>query len=272
MRVMVRFRGTRCLTWLMVALFALPYMGSAAAAATAPKNILRQTAVLFPVGNMVTDSSDTPKAAKAADQLGTLLQKGFSGYPKFITMAYSDRLPSVQRLVSIDPDGKNLTAGPFAGDPDAMKRAVSLSKAISADVAVVGTLDFYRFDPAKGEASITATVQVVDVKYGKSSDTTVTGRAGKAADAGDATESALVAQAVRDAGKKIMDQITGGQYDASQQDAKPVVIVPTEKKKSKKSWLPMLLLSLGVGLLMGGGSGDSSSGGGGDDLPPGPAF
>jgi hypothetical protein len=250
----------------MVAMFSLPYAGSAASAASS-KDVLRQTAVLFPVGNMVTDSSDVSKAAKAADQLSTLVQKGFAGYPKFLTVEYSERLPSVQRLANVDLGGQKLTSGPFAGDPDAMKRAIFIAKAMSADVAVTGTLDFYKFDPAKGEASVTATVQMVDVRTGKSTDTTVTGRASKAADSQDATESTLVGDAVREAGKKIMEQITGGQYDAAQQE-KPVVVATPEKKKSKKSWLPMLLISLGVGLLLGGGGGGGGTSGGGDDLPP----
>lgn len=261
MQVMVKFRGIRWIASMMAALFVSPYLGSAAVAASS-KDMLRQTAIFFPVGNMVTDTPDSAKAAKAAEQLSALLQKGFAGYPRYVTLTYSDRLPSVQRLVNVEQDGKKLTAGPFAGDPDSMKRAVSLAKTMSADVAITGTLEFYKFDPAKGEAAITATVQVIDVKTGRSSDTTVTGRAAKG-DAADATESDLASDAVRDAGSKIMDQITGGQYDATQQD-QPMVIVPTEKK-SKKSWLPMLLLSLGVGLLLGG-----SGGGGGDtgDIPP----
>jgi len=265
MQVMVRFRGIRWIASMMAALFVSPYLGSAAVAASS-KEMLRQTAVFFPVGNMVTDTSDTAKAAEAAEQLSALLQKGFAGYPRYVTLTYSASQPSVQRLVSVELDGKKLTAGPFAGDPDAMKRAVLLAKTMGADVAITGTLDFYKFDPAKGEASITATVQVIDVKTGRSSDTTVTGRAVKAADAADATESALAADAVRDAGSKIMDQITGGQYDATQQDQQ-VVIVPSEKKKSKKGWLPMLLLSLGVGLLLGG-SGGGDEGGPPPDGPP----
>lgn len=267
MRVMVRFRGIRCVAWMMAALFAMPYLSSAAVAASS-KDTLRQTAVIFPVGNMVTDTADSAKAAKAAEQLSNLLQRGFAGYPKYVTVAFSERLPSVQRLVSSESDGKRLIAGPFAGDPDAMKRTVALANTISADVAITGTLDFYTFDAKTGEASVTATVQMIDVKTGKSANTTVTGRAVKGAGETNATESALAGEAVRDAGKKIMDQITGGKYDATQQE-QPVVIVPSENKKSKKSWLPMLLLSLGVGLLLGGsgGGGNGSGGGDDDDLP-----
>ncbi len=269
MRVMERYRGIRCVAWMMTVLFATPYLASAAVAASS-KDVLRQTAVIFPVGSMVTETGDSAKAAKAAEQLSLLLQRGFAGYPKYISVEFSERLPSVQRLAANDVDGKKLVAGPFAGDPDAMKRAVTLAKSISADVAITGTLDFYTFDVQKGEASVTATVQVIDVKSGKSANTTVTGRAAKDAETPDSTESALVGLAVRDAGKKIMDQITGGNYDATQQN--PVAVVPTEKKKSKKNWLPMLLLSLGVGLLLGGGGSDggSSDGGGGYDQPPDP--
>jgi len=266
---MMRFRSIRWVAWTLTVLFAVPYLGSAAVAAS-PKDTLRQTAVLFPVDNMVLDSPDTAKAAKASEQLTALLQKGFAGYPKYFTMPYSDRLPFIQRIANTESDGKKLIAGPFSGDPDAMKRAVALAKSASVDVAIVGTLDFYKFDPAKGEASITATLQVVDVKTGKSSDTTVTGRAARGTD-GSATESTLVADAVRDAGKKIMEQVTGGKYDATQQD-QPTVIVPAEKKKSKKSWLPMLLLSLGVGLLLGGSGGSDGPGGGPEGPPDFPSF
>ncbi len=249
----------------MAALFVMPYLGSAAVAAS-PKGVLRQTAVFFPVGNMVVESSDTTKAVLAAEQLTAIMQKGLAACPRYATVAYSSRLPSVKRLVDIELDGKKLTAGPFAGDPDAMKRAVSLAKTLSADVAITGTVDFYKFDPAKGEASITATVQVIDVKTGRSSDTTVTGRAAKG-DAADATESTLAAAAVRDAGGKILDQVTGGQYNAAAQNEPVIVPPPTSiKKKSKTGWVPMLLLSLGVGLLLGGSGG--GGGGGGSAAPP----
>jgi len=269
MRTMLRLRCVRWIAWMIVVQFGLPYMGGAVLAATS-KEMLRQTAVIFPVGNMETDSPSAAKAARAADHLTALLQRGFAGYPRYLTVNYSERLPSVQKIASMDPDGKKLVAGPFAGDPDAMKRALAIAKATSADVAITSTLDFYKFDAGKSEVAITATVHVVDVKSAKSYDTTVTGRASRPT-GDDTAEGVLAEDAVRDAGMKLMEQITGGQYDSAQQQ--PVVVASAEKR-SKKNWLPMLLLSLGVGLLVSssGGSSDSGTPGGADPPPNPPGF
>lgn len=269
MRTMVRLRCVRWIAWAIVVQFALPYMSSAALAASS-REVLRQTAVIFPAGSMEMDSPNAAKAAKAADQLTDLLQRGFAGYPKYLTVNYSERLPSVQKMISTDPESKKVIAGPFAGDPDAMKRALTIAKATSADVAITSTLDFYKFDAGKGEVAITATVHVVDVKSGKSYDTTVTGRAAGTGGE-DAAEGVLAEGAVRDAGMKLMEQITGGQYDAAQQGT---VVVASAEKRSKKNWLPMLLLSLGVGLLLSssGGSSDSGTSNGADPPPNPPSF
>ncbi len=274
MYTMVSLRHARWVAWTMTCLFGIPYLGSGALAAVS-NDVFVQSAVLFPLDNMVEDEQNAPKAAKAAEELNAFLRQGFSNYPRYMVMVYSERLPAVQRLRAAQMGKKDQISGPFSGDPSAVDRAVSLARRMSADLAIGGSLDFYKFVTEKAEkadAEITATVHILDVKTGKTvTAVTTTGRAAVTpVGAEGITESKLVSRAVRDLGGKIMREITGGRYDGSE----PFKLKTAKKRSGKKSWLPLLLLSLGVGLLLGS-SGDGGGGGGSDsgsEPPPPPPF
>ena len=268
MRMMVSFRGARWVAWAMTSLFALPYLGSGALAATS-EDIFAQTAVLFPLDNVVEDQENALKAGKAAEELSEFLRQGLTSYPKYLVMVYSEHLPSVQRLVAVQPDKKDEASGPFSGDPSAIGKAASIARSMSADLAISGSLDFYKFDTEKAEAEITATVQIVDAKTAKIVGTvTAAGRAARTAGTDRITESKIVSRAVAEAGRKIMTEITGEQYDGT----KVFKVEPTTKKSHKRSWLPLLLLSLGIGLLLGNSGGGDGGGGStsGPEAPPPP--
>lgn len=175
-------------------------------------------------------------------------------------------------MVSLQPDKKGITAGPFSTDSVALGRAVALGKVMLADMLVVGSVDRYEFNQDRGTALITVKAQVLDVKTGKPVPPriVVTGSAAKPADMEGVNQATIRQEAVKDAGRKLIKEITGEEYQA------PVVPVITKKKSSKKSWIAMLLLSLGVGLLLGGSGGSTTDGSapanGGIEPPPPPPF
>ena len=266
MRMMVSLRALKCLAWLVASITAVPYLSVAALAARL-ENVPVQSMVLFPL-----DTDDNAANTQIAADLNAFLKDGFSMQGKYRVVVYSERLPAVRRLVSLQPDKKGITAGPFSTDSVALGRAVALGKVMLADMLVVGSVDRYEFNQDRGTALIAINAQVLDGKTGKPVPPriVVTGSAAKPADMEGVNEATIRQEAVKDAGRKLIKEITGEEYQA------PVVPVITKKKSSKKSWIPMLLLSLGVGLLLGGSGGGTTDGGsvpnGGTEPPPPPPF
>ncbi len=267
MGMMVRLRALKCLAWLVASITAVPYL-SVAALAARRENVPVQSMVLFPM-----DTDDNVANTQIAADLNAFLGDGFSAQRKYRVVLYSERLPAVQRLVSLQPDKKAITAGPFSTDSVALGRAVALGKVMLADMLVVGSVDRYEFNQDRGTALITVKAQVLDAKTGKPVPPriVVTGSAVKPADMEGVNQATIRQEAVKDAGRKLIKEITGEEYQAP---ATPVIV--TKKKSSKKSWITMLLLSLGVGLLLGGSGGGTSDGGtapnGGTEPPPPPPF
>lgn len=268
MRVMMSLRAARYISWLLISIVLVPYLSCGAFAAQKGK-VPIQTVVLYPLDN-TTGTDNEPVVA----ELDTFLQNGLVTNPNYRAVAYSERLPAVQRLLTMQPEKKSLTAGPFATDSAAIERAVTLGKSMSADLLVVGSVTKYAFDPNEGTALVTMTINVLDGKTGKTvrPETTITGAATKPSGSQSVSETAIRSEVVKDAGRKAIEEITGQAYQTPVQDDQAVT---SNAKKSKKSWIPMLLLSLGVGLLLGGGGGgggSSSSGDSGMDNPPPPPF
>lgn len=272
MQLMTWLRAARGIAWFMVSIAMLPYLASGAVAAgeqTVKAHVL--TVLLFPL-----DSSSDKNGPQVASDLSDFIRDGISAGKSFRVIEYSQRLPAVRRLVAMQPDNTGIAMGPFSSNAASISKAVSIGAATSADLVVVGSIDTYTFDAA-GKAEVMATIQVVDGVTGKSIRTTaVTGKAVKSANE-PVDEASLMEAAVKDAGKKIVADITGADYS---EVAPPPVTADnnaantdnTNKKKPSK--LPWLLLLAGVGLIAGlsGGHGHSSSGGSsavsGPDTPP----
>jgi len=238
-------------------------MGTTAFAAAKSEQYV-QTLVLFPMDNAAGE-----KGAKAAADLTAFIKTGLAGNSNYLVVPFSDRLPAVQRILAAQPEKKDLAVGPYSGDPESVGRALGFARSMSADLAVVGSLDESAFDTSASQARLTATVQLLDVRSGKPvRSVTASGTAAKGDVSGAATEAAIIGVAVTKLGEKVVTEITGKSYTAAAPIA-PGVAAPSVSKSKKKSWLPILVLSLGVGLLLGGGGGGGGSSSG-PDVPPNP--
>lgn len=254
MQTMVRLRAARYLALLMVSTVAIPYLACGALAARPSESVV-QTVVVFPL-----DDATTAGNPEVVADLDAFLGEGLAVCERYRVVTYSERLPAIQRLVAMQPEKKADTVGPFSTDPVAIRRAAMLGKAMAADLLVVGALNKYAFDEEKATAEVTVGIDVLDGPTGNIIEAiAVTGRANKPAASATATEASIAAEAVNDAGRKIIEEITGEEY----RDPGEMRAALHGKKKSKKSWIPMLLLSIGVGLLLGG-----SGGGGGSESTP----
>lgn len=267
MDMMVRLRAARRLAWMLVSAIAVPYLSVAAMAAPRTPEPTSKSVVVFPV-----ESAQGVTNLRVADDLNTQLRDALSTYPGYRVVIYSERLPAVQRVVAMQPDKKSLLSGPFTPDQAGIQKAMSLGKSMSADLLVVGLVEKYVFNAESGTADITLKAQLLDATTGKSVQTvTITGRGvGKTTRMEGVSESSVVRDAVKDTVRKFMKVVTGVDYQEPVQGAQTVV---SSGKSKKQSWVPMLLLSLGVGLLLGGGGHSSSSSSGdtgGIDPPPPP--
>lgn len=238
----------------------VPYLGCVAVAAE--QGVPRQTLVLFPL-----EASAAMTNQQVVSELNAFLAKGLGAGSRFEVVEYNERLPAVERMLAMQPDKRTLAAGPFAGDPVAVGRAVSLAKAMNADLLLVGLVESYVFNDQEGAAEVKLALQVVDPETGR--DTMqplhITGRGTKPSATAAMGEAAIASEAVKDAGRKIIFELTGEEY----RDV-PGPVVVREKKTSKQSWIPILLLSLGVGLLLGSSGGDGGGDSNGDSLDPPP--
>lgn len=269
MRIMYILRRARWLGWVLACTTFVPYLATGVLAAQEERP--RQAVVLFPLA-----MSGSGSWSGVATDLTAFVSKGLASSRQYVVIEYNDRLPAVQRLIQMQPEKKSATVGPFSDDPSSIEKAAMLANAMSADLFIVGTVE-YSFSEKDSVAQVVASLQVVDAKTGKIVDTVgVTGRATKPSDTAAVGETAIASEAVKDAGRKIVKAITGKDYKESPAAMEPVT-PSVRSKNSKKGWLPLLLLSLGVGLLLGGNGGDNGGGtstggtsGGGIDTPPPP--
>lgn len=251
MKMMVRLRAARCLAVLLAGIVAIPYLSCGAFAAQTKGN-LSQTVVFFPLGK----AAGVAKTS-VVDELNTFLEESLTANNGYEVIVYSERLPAIQRLLAMQPEKKDITSGPFTPDAAGISRAAALGKTMSADLLVLGAVNQYVFDSNTSMAQVTVSVEVVDGVTGRSIlPITVTGRADKPANGLSASEINIASEAVKDAGRKIVEEVTGKKTVEPVQKA--------EVNSKKKSSLPWLLLALVFGAVLGGGGGGSASSGDGD--------
>jgi len=242
----------------------LPYASCGALAARAPK-VETQTLVVFPM-----DYSANPSSTQVAEELTKAIRKALSSVPKYVVIAYSENLPSVERMVKMEQEKSHILSGPFYSDRKAIGNAVAIGQSMSADLVVVGTVDKYNVSE-KGIAELGATVELVDSHTGKTiRSVVVTGRSGdpSAAQAYLSKQSGPESEAVSDTVKKIVSGISGEDAQTAPQQTPPTE--QPKKKKSNNLWWGVALLGLAIGLLAGnhGGSGGGSSSEPGIPPPP----
>ena len=245
----------KCTAWLMSCALLLPYAATGALAAK-EHPIVTKTVVVFPIDNT---------AAAAAPQIGDRLTAGIARdlgmQAGFQVITFSDRLPSIQRMLKLPDNGMSIT-GPFYTDRKAVANAIEIARTMSADEVLVGVIDKYKVSD-DGAVEIGATVELVDVGSGKTVRTVVvTGRSGQAVAAVQASSSPKAtpeSQAVSDTAQKVASGISGVQ--PTQPKTAPA---STVRKNSTTTWVVVGLIAIAIGLVAG-----HHSGGGGNAGEPG---
>lgn len=263
MDMMVRLRKARRMAWLLLSAIMVPYLSVAAVAAPKIAAPTPKSVVIFPM-----ETAEGIANVQVASDLNILMRDALASSSNYQVVVYSDRLPAVQRLIAMQPDKKGLTSGPFTPDEAGIGKAVTLGRAMSADLVLVGIVQKYSFNDKTGTVDITVSAQLVDGATGKAvQKLAITGRGvGKSKTATEGVSEAVVQRdAVKDVVRTMMKAITGQDYQEAVQTA---TIAPTGKKKSS---LSVLLLAVGLGLLLGGsGGGSPAASTGGTDPPPPP--
>jgi hypothetical protein len=261
---MIRRRVAKYIAWFMGTALVTPYVSSGAvASATAREPLVTQTVIVFPIDNAAGSAG-----ANVADAMTACIHDGFVAREGYRVIAYSERLPAVQRLAKLDPDKASLIAGPFHTDARGISNAVMLAKPMLADLVVVGSLDRYAVSD-QGVAELGVSVDLIDAETGNTvRSVTATGYSGKILVSAIGQKLSLADQAVADAGGKVVSAITGQNVQTPTATNAPRGTV-RHSGKSKQSWLALLLLAIGAGVLIGNGHSSGSSSG---DVPPGPPF
>jgi len=258
---MLRIRKTRISGYLACLLIVVLQLGpvTQVMAAKAPL-VPNQRIVVFPFS-----TADTVTQANMGVNMAHTLTSVLRATPGFEVSDYFKRHPSLQRAAL---EGGSLTEKDLL-DPSGIANkelANRIAKEMGADMALIGDIESYKYDPAGNTCEMMITAQLVDAKTGKVLNTpVVTGLVPKTAKVSSEAECASVAAG--DAVTKISEGLDL-KPSVAQQMIMPKYGTDQPRKKSKKGGLLLtLLLGLGVGLAVSGG-GSSSSSGGVDNPPP----
>jgi hypothetical protein len=135
-------------------------------------------------------------------------------------------------------------------------KAQKLAGLMGSSLAMIGSVDAYTYDEAKGEAEITVTLQIVNIGTGKLESTvTATGRGARAQDQTDQTEAGIGLAAAYDAAEKLLvDVASASPTELSDDTASDVQVVEQPARSKKSKWfLPALVGAMVVGFLISGG-------------------
>jgi hypothetical protein len=262
---MLRIREMRISGYLSSLLIVVLLFGPAAQvmAVKAPL-VPNQRIVVFPFSQR-----DVVTQANLGVNLAHTLTSVLRATPGFEVSDYFKKHPSLQRAAL---EGGSLTEKDLV-DPSGVTNkelATKIAREMGADMALIGDIDSYKYDPAGNTCEITVTAELVDVKSGKVLNTpVVTGLVPKTAKVSSEAECASVAAG--DAVTKIAEGLDL-KPSAAQQMIMPKYGTDHPTRKSKKGGLLLtLLLGLGVGLAVSGrGSSGSGGSGGGVEPPPPP--
>jgi hypothetical protein len=183
----------------------------------------------------------------------------------YVVTQYSRAVPAIARAkndqILTDAD----TTAPFAEDN---RKALKIAKIAQYDVVFVGSVDDYRFDAAKKQASITISGRLLETETDKVLKSVTL--SADSSEGGSADESEKAIQAARSATDKLLTQLVPISTIVSSPNTTPVKSTP-KKKRANMDWLWGLVIvgvGLGIGIASSGGGG--GGGGGGNDNPPPP--
>ena len=206
----------------------------------------------------VSGSVDAAKAEytkQYARDLFLSVKDGLVASDRFSVVAFDPRVAPVQRAVreqKVTEEELSKAIETFSG----VRKAQQLGEIVGAELAVIGSIDSYTFQEDTGEARLTATVQVIDLRTGRVENTiAATGRAARVGDGSGRGELALGIAATQNAAEKFLADIggataannLGGDSGAAKDSQSP------RPSRSKKGLIPAMLGAIIVGFLISGG-------------------
>lgn len=255
---MIRIRQMRMVSYIAVMLLFTMYILPAACFAKGSHQpaLPVRSIVVFPFENTTEISLD-----KAGQDMPVCIQGNLSATGVYRAYAYNERIPSIQRAVREVPLKQEDVEGPFGAGKDGVAKAIRLAKEMSADFALVGTIEDTKVDVAKSIASVTMSACIVDVKTGDTVKTIAV--TGNVLTGTKSNEAELIAGATNDAVTKMVKEIAPNPVPGNQQ-------VVSRKKTSwtKKLFIP-ILLGVAVGIIASSNHGGNSNNAD-TDLPPTP--
>ena len=179
------------------------------------------------------------------------------GNGKFDVVQFSAADPSIVRAV----EERRLRTAQITPPFDDPEQAVQVARDIGTEYAMAGVIEDYNYDAAAHKASLTVSVQWLDVKSGRPLKTVAisTEATGGSASTQDEVNAKLVSEAVN----RVLQELAIGEVSVVQ----PTPIAgkkPNVKRGSSVGWVV-----LGLGLIAALASG-ARGGGGGVDMPPSP--
>lgn len=215
-------------------------------------NCASQAVVVFPfaVGSGVP-ASKTELAKQYADDMLTLICEGFRQTQRYSVVLFDPRVASVKRAIVEQLMTEKEAIQPIDTTSEGVARARKLANLIGADVAMIGSIEDYTFNEKTGEAVLTVTAEMIDVRTGSIEPVVVTGRAKKAGDRSDQTEEAIGISAAYDAADKILTSVasvSSSELTGTQNSGQASV-----KLERKKSLIPAMLGAILLGYLLSGG-------------------
>ncbi|MHB0999357.1 MAG: hypothetical protein ACYC27_08920 [Armatimonadota bacterium] len=177
----------------------------------------KQTIVALPFAYTISlDDERDDAIVITALMLNAEFNKSISQHPMFYLVKLSPQAPSIKRAIK---DG-TIKAADVKNPVDTTNigalKARKIAKLMGTQLTAIGSVDRYDFDNEKGQLSMLATIQIIDVKTGKINNmVTVTGIAARKASE---TEKELRSAAVKDTVQKLVLEFNSPNQASVNQD------------------------------------------------------
>lgn len=225
-------------------------------AAVPQQAVPRQSLVIFPLATTAIPDAQRQNVEQYASDLLVLISEGLTASKKYTVITFDERAAAIQRALREQKVTEKEITQPIDTTASGTALAVKLADLLGANVALIGSVDAYQYNLDKGEANVTVTLRMIDVRTGKTRDTTVTGTATRIQGQPGQTELAIGIAASYDAAEKLLAGIASVSSteltDAIEAEPVQPVEEPAPPKK-KKDLIPMMLGAMVLGFLISGG-------------------
>ncbi|GBC95709.1 hypothetical protein HRbin16_01502 [bacterium HR16] len=233
----------------------LPILFSPAVAAAAQGKPLPPTVLVLPFAPSQQIGAAVPATLGAS--LTRAVSSSLRGTGKFDVVQFSAANPSIARSVE---EGR-LRVPDITPPFEDTELAVRVAREIGTEYAIAGVIEDYSYDSGAHKASLTVSVQWVEVKSGRALKTVAISV--EAAGTATSTQDEVNAKAVTEAVNRVLQDLALGEVSVVQPGAVPAK-KPSVKRGSNVGWIV-----LGLGLIAALASG-ARGGGAGLDTPPPP--